>query len=178
MYFFIIGMGFEWQVYFLLVNLIKVTYLIICQIEHLFMLDKNKMKFLVKMDNGVRHPMLINWSRWLLTKLSNSLSLPTYLPTYHFTNLPTSYFPPTILHTYLPPTSHLPSYILTYLPTYLLTSCFPPTILQPYIPISYFPLTILHLYLPTYLLLPTYRPTSLHTHLPPTSHVENSSSTS
>jgi hypothetical protein len=38
-------------VFFLLVNLIKVTYLIIYQIEHLVKLDK-KMTTLVKMANG------------------------------------------------------------------------------------------------------------------------------
>jgi hypothetical protein len=42
MYVLITSMGLEWHVYFLLVNLTKLTYLIICQIKHL-----------VKMDNGV-----------------------------------------------------------------------------------------------------------------------------
>jgi hypothetical protein len=51
MYILIIGLGLEWHVYFLLVNLIKLTYLIICQIEHLVKLDK-KMTTLVKMTNG------------------------------------------------------------------------------------------------------------------------------
>jgi len=81
--------------------------------------------------------------------------LPTYHPTslliYLFTYLPTSYFPPTILHpylpmylqvpTYLPPTSHLLFYILTYLctyrylPTYLLPTCLHIIYLSTYLPI-------------------------------------------
>jgi hypothetical protein len=40
----------EWHVYFLLVNLIKITYLTIYQIEHLVKLDK-KMTTLSKMIN-------------------------------------------------------------------------------------------------------------------------------
>jgi len=51
MYIFFTSPWLKWHVYFLLVNLIKVTYLIICQIEHLVKLDK-KMTTLVKMTNG------------------------------------------------------------------------------------------------------------------------------
>jgi hypothetical protein len=51
MYILITSLGLEWHVYFLLVNLTKVTYLIICQIEHLIKLDK-KMTTLAKMTNG------------------------------------------------------------------------------------------------------------------------------
>jgi hypothetical protein len=43
---------FKWQVYFLLVNLIKMTYLTIYQIEHLINLNK-KITALVKMANGL-----------------------------------------------------------------------------------------------------------------------------
>jgi hypothetical protein len=101
-------------------------------------------------------PMLLNWLRWLLSTLSNSLGLPTYLPTYDLTNLPTQ-----------PHISQLPSYIPTYflfpifnptsLPTYLL---FSHTIIHTYLPTSYFSPTIVHTYLPTYL------PTSCTSHLP------------
>ncbi len=45
------SMGLEWHVYFLLINLTKVIYLTICQIEHLVKLNK-KMTTLVKITNG------------------------------------------------------------------------------------------------------------------------------
>ncbi len=113
------------------------------------------------------HPMLPNWLRWLLPRLSNSLGMPTYLPTYHLTNLPIqphishlpliSHFPSCIL-TYLPLISHLPSYILTYLPTYK------------YLPTYLLLFTYHHTYVPTYFLLLTiyctYLPTSCTSHLP------------
>jgi hypothetical protein len=47
-----INLGLEWHVYFLLVNLIKMIYLTICQIDHLVKLDK-KMITLVKIINGI-----------------------------------------------------------------------------------------------------------------------------
>jgi hypothetical protein len=47
----IIGSRFEWHVYFLLVNLIKMTYLTIYQFERLVKLKK-KMTTFVKMTNG------------------------------------------------------------------------------------------------------------------------------
>jgi hypothetical protein len=51
MYILITSLKIEWHVYFLLVTLTKVTYLTMCQIEHLIKLDK-KMTILVKMNNG------------------------------------------------------------------------------------------------------------------------------
>jgi hypothetical protein len=80
MYILTIGLGLEWHVYFLLVNLIKLNYFIICQIEHLIKLNKKndhlgqndqwliikldiiklnktKMSSLVKMDNGI----IVKW---------------------------------------------------------------------------------------------------------------------
>jgi hypothetical protein len=40
MYILIWGLGLKLHVYFLLANLIKITYLIICQIEHLVKMNK------------------------------------------------------------------------------------------------------------------------------------------
>ncbi len=51
MYILTIGPRLEWHMYFLMVNLIKVTYLIICQVEHLIRFNK-KMTTLVKMTNN------------------------------------------------------------------------------------------------------------------------------
>ncbi len=44
------SLGLEWHVYFLPIDLTKMIYLTICQIEHLVKLDK-KMTTLVKMTN-------------------------------------------------------------------------------------------------------------------------------
>jgi len=51
MYILTIGPRLEWHMYFLMVNLIKMTYLIICQVEHLIRFNK-KMTTLVKMTNN------------------------------------------------------------------------------------------------------------------------------
>jgi hypothetical protein len=97
--------------------------------------------------------MLPNWLRWLLPNLSNSLGLPTYLPTYHLTYLSTQ-----------PHISHLPPYISTY----LLFPTFHPTSLPTYLLLTTYHLTSL----PTYLLISTYLPpiihlpSYVHTHLP------------
>jgi len=102
-----------------------------------------------------------------LTNLPTSYFPPTILNTYIPTYLRTSYFPPTILHTYLPHTSHLPSYI----PTYLILPTYHPTYLPTYLPTLYFPLAILNTYIPTYFIFPTYHPTYLPTYVPRTSHL-------
>jgi hypothetical protein len=52
MYILITSLGLEWHVYFLLVDLTKMTYLTICKIEHLVKLDK-KITTLVKMTIGL-----------------------------------------------------------------------------------------------------------------------------
>jgi hypothetical protein len=40
MYILTISLGLEWHMYFSLINLFKMTYLVICQIEHLIKFDK------------------------------------------------------------------------------------------------------------------------------------------
>jgi hypothetical protein len=66
MYILIISSKIEWHVYFLLVNLTKMTYLTICQIEHLVKLTKQN--DILNQDgqwcsSQMEHPMLLNWSR-------------------------------------------------------------------------------------------------------------------
>jgi hypothetical protein len=132
---------------------------------------------------------------WISSSHLFQSGVATYLllPTYHHTTLST-YFPPTILHPYLPiylityfllPTYHLktlPTYLLlpiyncTTLPTYLLLPIYHCTTLLTYFLLPTYHLTSLHthlllipayhptLYLPTFLL-PTYHLKSLHTHL-------------